>query len=298
MTNRIIELSDTGAYVHLTNSLIEIRIHEGEKHTIPVEEVGVLLLSNPAITITQSAIVAIIQSGGMVVLCDNRYLPAGMFLPVGVHTTAAKNYDTQINASLPLKKHIWKEIVRKKILFQSELLFNKLKQDGGLKQMAGLVQSGDPENIEGQSSRIYWKILFGKEFKRDRDACDHNRFLNYGYTILRACTARAICSSGLHPSFGIHHHNQYDAFRLADDLMEPFRPMVDKKVFELLNEKSPFEEVDKDTKRRILEILTGSVRMKKENISIFDALTKLTVSVFNIFEKKRKDVVLPESLIV
>lgn len=297
MTNRIIEIADRGAYIHLENSLLVLERNEGGEHTIPLEEVGVLLLSHSAVTMTSAVICGIIEAGGMVVLCDQRYLPAGLFLPYGSHTSAARNYEAQVSANEPLKKQIWKEIIRKKVLFQGELLFSLYQDDSGLKGYSNTVASGDTKNVEGMAARVYWSKLFNYPFKRDQEAMDQNRYLNYGYTLLRSCTARAICSSGLHPSFGLHHHNQYNPFRLADDLMEPFRPLVDRKVVELLYNFSTHEEFTKDIKRKLLEIFLEPVFLKKQKINLFDALTLCASSLLKIYEKKSKNIILPEHLI-
>lgn len=297
MTNRIIEIGETGAFVRLKNKLVEINL-ANNVHGIPAEEIGVLLLANPAITVTQNAMTAIIESGGMIVLCGSNYLPVGMVLPFASHSNAARNYEAQVNAGLPLKKQIWKEIIRKKIIFQSELLTFLNGNDNGLKALSLRIESGDVGNVEGMAARVYWQELFPKGFRRDHNALDQNRYLNYGYTVLRACTVRAICSAGLHPSFGIHHHNQYDAFRLADDIMEPFRPMVDRKVIELLKTCGIYDEMHKNIKKKLLEILDDSVKLNGKSVSIFDALASCSVSILDIFEKKRKKILLPDSLFI
>lgn len=296
MTNRVINISDNGAYVHYGNELLHIDINHDSKHTVPVRDIAVLMLSNPAISITQLAISAIIENGGMVVTCNQKYLPVGMFLPVGVHSTAARNYEAQIYATEPMKKQIWKQIITKKIAFQSQTLNYIKGNDHGLKNLCKKVQSGDTGNVEGYAARLYWQRLFDQEFNRNPDAIDQNRFLNYGYTVMRACAARALCSSGLHPSFGVHHHNQYDAFRLADDIMEPFRPMVDLKVVEILKNNDPYTEMNKDIKRILLSVLNDTVKLKKKSYTPFEALTACSSSLLEVFERKKKKVVLPDSL--
>ena len=298
MTNRILEIAETGAIVRYSNRLIEVAFKDREIVSVPAEEIGVLLLSNPAISISQAAISGIIEQGGLLIVCNRNYLPSGMFLPIGSHSSAARNYEMQVKASEPIKKQVWQSIIMKKIRFQGDLLFRLYQTDYGLKSFEMQVNAGDAKNIEGVAARIYWARLFGEEFRRNRDAPDQNRYLNYGYTVLRACTARAICSAGLHPSFGIHHHNQYDAFRLADDLMEPFRPLIDRKVKEIVESEGAFSEMDKERKKKLLTILTESVLYKKEHISVFEALTRCCVSLLEVFEKERKKIILPDELFI
>jgi CRISPR-associated protein Cas1 len=296
MTNRIIEISDTSAYVHLENGLVKVEIDGSEKASVPLEEMGVLLLSNPAVTVTNAVISGIIGTGGQIVFCGKNYLPAGLVLPMEGHSSAAKNYETQVTASVPCKKRIWKDIICQKIALQSELLIKETGEDHGLSVLCERVKSGDPDNCEGQAARIYWSTLFGKEFRRNRDAKDHNRYLNYAYTLLRACTARAICSAGLHPSFGIHHHNQYDAFRLADDLMEPYRIFCDLQVVEAVHSFGTGHELDRSVKGILLNIFTMSYRVNCENFCLFDALIKTVASFSDIIGKGEGCIVLPDNL--
>ena len=298
MTNRIIDIQDTGAFIHYSNQLLVIKKRDNEESTVPVEEIGVLILANPAATITQQAIAAVCHAKGMVVICGTNHHPAGMFMPVSMHSNSAKNIELQAAVTLPLKKRLWQTIVQAKIRFQSQLLFSQYKDDQGIGKLASGVKSGDPENREAQAAQKYWHLIFAdKDFRRNRDGEDQNRFLNYGYTVLRACTARAVCAAGLHPSFGLHHHNQYNPFRLADDIMEPFRPLVDRKVIEILlnNEKTvPF---NKELRQKLLEIITDTIMLEGENVSIFQALIRCAVSLLHVYEKKTKSLVLPDSLL-
>jgi CRISPR-associated protein Cas1 len=164
----------------------------------------------------------------------------------------------------------------------------------GLRAMAERVRSGDPENVEAQAARKYWPMLFGPEFHRDREAAGVNPMLNYGYAILRAMTARAVCAAGLHPTLGLHHHNKYNAFCLADDLMEPFRPLVDRTVAEFLAFYGPDPTMDKTAKQGLIEGLTGRVLVEGEWRTVFDALTRMAASLAGVYAGERKELVLPE----
>jgi CRISPR-associated protein Cas1 len=164
----------------------------------------------------------------------------------------------------------------------------------GLRAMAERVRSGDPENVEAQAARKYWPLLFGPAFLRDREAAGVNPMLNYGYAILRAMTARAVCAAGLHPTLGLHHHNKYNAFCLADDLMEPFRPLVDRTVAEFLAFYGPDPAMDKTAKQGLIEGLTGRVRVGGEWRTVFDALTRMAASLAGVYAGERKEILLPE----
>ena len=227
MTSRILEIADTAAKLHLDNHLLVALFPDGNKVTMPVEEIGCLVLANPAVSITGALLASLAQQGCAVVVSNDRRLPIAMQMPLQGNCVQTERFHAQLSASIPLKKQLWKTIVKAKVSNQAKLLNKLYNNDYGLLKLNETVRSGDPDNIEAQAARIYWSKLFGQPFKRDREADDANLMLNYGYSILRAMVARACCSAGLHPTLGISHHNRYDAFCLADDLMEPFRPIID-----------------------------------------------------------------------
>jgi CRISPR-associated protein Cas1 len=209
-----------------------------QTQTIPFADIAVLVTSHPQISFTQAVLAGLAAAGGMFIVSNEKHLPAAMLLPLSTHSTQTERFARQAGVSLPTRKRAWQQIVRAKLRAQARLLEEATGSDGGLGVMAGKVRSGDPDNLEAQAARIYWQALFGRgasgeAFRRDPDGGGVNVHLNYGYAVLRAIVARALCASGLHPSLGVHHHNRYDTFCLADDLMEPFRPLVDRVVARL-----------------------------------------------------------------
>ncbi|HJT36296.1 MAG TPA: type II CRISPR-associated endonuclease Cas1, partial [Pirellulales bacterium] len=200
----------------------------GGECSVPLTEIAVLIAAHPQVTFTQAVLGGLAAAGGIFIVCDERWLPAGMLLPLRGHHLQARRFQAQAAVAAPVKKRLWQQIVRAKIETQAQALETLHGDSAGLRPLVPLVRSGDPENIEARAARIYWPLLFADEsFRRQWEAGDQNRLLNYGYAVLRAIVARALCAAGLHPTLGLHHHNQYSAFCLADDLMEPFRPVVD-----------------------------------------------------------------------
>jgi CRISPR-associated protein Cas1 len=266
---RIIDLSDAPARLSISHERLVIRLEETERPacsgaeswsevTVPLSEVAVVVLSNPRITITQPVLDGLARHGAAVVVCDGSRLPTGMLLPLHAHGLATQRIGFQINASQPVRKRLWQGVVRAKILSQAATL-DACGRPGGerLRQLAQGVRSGDPENREGQAASVYWPLLFDDpNFRRRREAEDANRLLNYGYAVLRAATGRAVCAAGLHPSIGIHHSGRSNPYVLADDLMEPYRPLVDAVVVELVGLYGPACPLDAEAKRALISVLT------------------------------------------
>lgn len=251
-TDRIIEIAETSAFLSLENHLLKIRLPSGPPVTVPVKEVQCLILANPALTVTGSLLAALAAEGCMVLVSGPDRLPAAMQLPLEGNYIQTQRFQAQINAPKPLSKRLWQIVVREKILNQADLLRELHGNDFGLAMLAKQVRSGDPDNLEGRAAAIYWKNLFGDPFQRDRKQGDNNLLLNYGYAVLRAMAARACCAAGLHPTIGLHHHNQYDPFCLADDLMEPFRPVVDRIVYNLNRANAPAE-LGREQRRALIQ---------------------------------------------
>jgi CRISPR-associated protein Cas1 len=215
-----------------------LRARDTQSQTIPFADIAVLVTSHPQVSFTQAVLANLAASGGMFIVSNEKHLPAAMMLPLATHSTQTERFARQAAVSLPTRKRAWQQIVQAKLRAQARLLEEATGKDWGLGPMAGKVRSGDPDNLEAQAARIYWQALFGQgapgeAFRRDPEGGGINLYLNYGYAVLRAIVARALCASGLHPSLGVHHHNRYDTFCLADDLMEPFRPLVDRVVAHL-----------------------------------------------------------------
>jgi len=275
VTDRVLEIAETPAAIrlHLDCLLVESQKHDAQR--IPMEDIGLLLLANPQIQISAAALQALAKAGNAVLLCDEKCLPIAELLPLQNHNLRSERLRKQIAVKEPLKKRLWQQIVQTKLKSQGALLQRLRGNDLGLTAMARLVRSGDPDNYESQGARKYWGLLFeNAAFVRDRDALDQNRFLNYGYAILRAQVARAICSTGLNPSLGLHHHNRYDAFPLADDLIEPFRAFVDEKVVELLGEFDPQEKITANIRRALIGVLHQRVNYDGESLQLSGAILK------------------------
>jgi CRISPR-associated protein Cas1 len=294
VTDRIIDVAETPARLRVRGGLLVIAAADGPERTFPVSEVGVLVLAHPALTCTGAVLSELASAGGLVVVCDGRRLPAAMLLPVEEHSTQAERFARQASAPAPTRKRLWRALVRAKIRAQAALLKRLRGDDRELPDLADRVRSGDPDNLEAQAARRYWPALFADaKFRRRPRGDGLNRPLDYGYGVLRAATARAVCAAGLHPSFGLHHHNRYDAFALADDLMEPFRPRVDAVVAALAAERGTEVELDREVKSRLIEALLARVELDGEERTFFDALSRVAASVVSVLEGRSRDPVLP-----
>jgi len=295
MTERIIDISDQPARLHVNLERLMIERDGAEPEAIPLADVAVLVVSHPQVTYTHAVLSGLAAAGAAFITCDQRRMPVGMLLPLAGHSVQAERFALQAQAAEPTKKRLWQQVVRAKLSAQARLLSDLRGTDLGLAAMARRVRSGDPDNLEAQASARYWPALFpDPTFRRNVDGEDQNRLLNYGYAVLRAIVARAICASGLHPSLGIHHHNRYDAFCLADDLMEPFRPLVDRAVVRYTEARGPDAPLDRQAKAALLEALTGRLTLKGESRTPFDVAARAAASLAAVFEGTRKNIVLPD----
>jgi CRISPR-associated protein Cas1 len=261
MIKRTVEISSGPARLSVAHRQLVIERNDHPQATVPIEDIGVLVVDHPAVSYTHAVFTELMDCGAAVVLCSRDHQPAGVFLPIDAHSTQTERHHRQIEASLPFKKRAWADIVRAKIDRQADVIREVTGNDEGLPFLSARVRSGDPDNLEAQAAQRYWKILFGTEFRRDRDARGTNSALNYGYAILRASIARAIVGSGLIPSLGLHHHNRSNPFCLADDLMEPYRPFIDLKVSELSRSGHTLEELDRPAKAVLLSVMNETVQI-------------------------------------
>lgn len=295
MINHIIDLTTRPARLSVRNRQLVIEGADDEITTRPLAEIAVLVAAHPQITVTQAVLAGLSEAGGVFVVCDSKSRPIGTMFPLVSHHLQTERLRFQASASLPTRKRLWQHIVRNKIASQACVLKELYGEDFGLSRLVGRVQSGDRSNVEAAASRRYWRHLFGDAaFRRDPDAEDHNRFLNYGYAILRAVVARAITAVGLHPSLGLHHHNRYNPFCLADDLMEPFRPRIDRRVVQILNQWSPQSELTTEIKSQLLAFLEERYVFEGESRTTFDVLARMASSLAEVFLKKRKLMLLPD----
>lgn len=300
------------AYLSLKNAQLVIKLPEVEKNdtlpesfkvqtqlTKPIEDIGVVVLDNQRITITTGAMEALLANNCAIITCDQRSMPVGLMLPLSGNTTQSERFRDQIDASLPLKKQLWQQTIQAKISNQAAVLATCRKAEVGcLKAWAKDVRSGDPDNFEGRAAAYYWRYLFGLHidgFTRDREGLPPNNALNYGYAILRAIVARALVSSGMLPTLGIHHHNRYNAYCLADDIMEPYRPYVDEYVFQLTQKHGlPSEDLSKTWKTELLLIPTLDVVIGGRKSPLMVGVTQTTASLYKCFSGELRKVAYPE----
>ncbi len=289
MTDRIIELTETSARLRVDLGRLAVEVPDQPTVFVPMREIAAIVVSNPAVSLTQTVLAELAKEGGVFVAMSENFLPVAMMLPLEAHSTQTARMARQAQATEPTKKRLWQTIVRSKVRAQWALLEALGRPEPGLDALLKGVQSGDPDNIEAQAAARYWKALFGTAFRRDRDADDQNRLLNYGYAVLRAVTARAICGAGLHPSLGVQHHNQYNAFCLADDLMEPYRPLVDQAVVALMEREGPRVEMTRAIRGGIVTALLGRYTVREEERTLFDLLARSAASCARVLAGEDRD---------
>ncbi len=270
----------------------------GEMHTIPVEDLGLLVLSHPAISYTHQLLYELLEQNVAVLFCNRQHMPEGLLLPFQDNQLHQARLKMQTEASKPLKKRLWQQVVRAKIKAQSNVLKNKHGDDGGLRLLIKKVHSGDPKNVEARAAKVYWKKLFqNNEFRRNTVGKDLNALLNYGYAIMRAAVARSLTAAGLHPSIGIHHHSQYNPYCLADDMMEPLRPFVDCTVYNLYRKKRSLQiEVSKETKKPLLQLLTKKIVIRKLKYPLMESLHLMASSLVDCFAGDAKTLDFPTEI--
>jgi len=260
---------------------------ELRKSSIPIEDIGFLVLDHPETYISIPALNYLIENNSSVILCNKVHLPSGLFLNLNSHHIQQQLFKAQIEASVPLKKNLWQQTIKEKITNQGILLEKVTSTKNKFDYLVSKVLSGDTTNMEGVAASFYWKSFFDTAFKRERFGDYPNNFLNYGYAILRAATARALSGSGLLNTLGIHHKNKYNAFALADDIMEPYRPLVDECVCAIMQK---YDEEDLNTliKSELLNVLTRTVYFKNEKSPLMVALQKTASSLQQCYTGERK----------
>lgn len=297
------------AYLSVRLSQLEIRVPEVEKNTtlstnfkessvkrIPIEDIGVVVLDNKQITITQGALGALLDNNVAIISCDEQRMPSGLMLPLAGNTTQSERFRHQIEASLPLKKQLWQQTIQAKIINQSAVLYSQRGMEcGNMEAWAKQVKSGDTDNLEGRAAAFYWQNLFGniKGFHRDREGVAPNNLLNYGYAILRAVVARSLVGSGLLPTLGIHHHNRYNAYCLADDIMEPYRPYVDRLVAEIVGSGANITELTPELKSKLLSIPILDVVINGRRSPLMIGVGTTTASLYRCYSGEIRKIAYP-----
>lgn len=289
------------AYLSLRNKQLSVRLekHDGEPEreaTIPIEDIGFVVLDHRQITITHGALSALLDNNASVVTCNESHMPVGLMLPLEGNTIQSERFQSQLSASLPLRKQLWQQTVQQKILNQAALL-RELHgtETGNMQHWAADVHSGDSTNLEGRAAAFYWSQMFPTlpNFTRSREGEYPNNLLNYGYAILRAVIARALVGSGMLPTLGIHHHSRYNAYCLADDIMEPYRPFVDRLVVETMSECCDVE-VTTNIKRRLLTVPTLDVHIGGQRSPLMVAASQTTASLARCFAGESRRISYPE----
>lgn len=289
---RVVDISTDGLHLATHRGFLTVSASGEERGRVALDDVGALIVHAHGTTWSNSVMVRLSERAVPVVICGSNHAPVACVWPLDGHHMQGARMRVQLAAGRPLAKQLWRQIVMAKIRMQGEALAFAGKEGGGFTLLARKVRSGDPENIEAQAARRYWKALFGKEFARDRQADGVNSLLNYGYTVLRAVASRAICASGLHPTVGIFHANRANAFALADDVMEPFRPQVDLLVLGLVRE--GVDEVTPASKGRLAAIGSSDIEMPDGTVSPLSlCVQKLCHSLAVSFETGRAAIEAP-----
>ena len=297
------------AYLNLCDDQLIVRLPEVEKNesltekfkkeavaSIPIEDLGIIVLDHPRITITQGLIEKLLDNNVAVISCDKQHLPTGLLLPLCGNTLQSERFKDQINASEPLKKNIWQQTIEAKIINQATVLKKRGYPSENMNYWADNVKSGDTGNHEARAAAHYWGNIFQEShpsFTRDRDGAPPNNLLNYGYSILRGVVARSLVSSGLLPTLGVHHHNKYNAYCLADDIMEPYRPYVDEVVLKIIKSKSDYKDLTKEIKAELLTIPVLDVIIEGNKSPLMIGVQKTTTSLVRCFNGEQRKVLYP-----
>ncbi|WP_114375389.1 type II CRISPR-associated endonuclease Cas1 [Elioraea thermophila] len=268
---------------------------DGSSPTVPLEDLALLLVEEPQATYTHALLAALMEAKAALVVCGADHMPAGVLLPYQANALAGERQRAQLGCPRPLAKRLWQAIVAAKLRRQADLLRRAAGSDLGLAAMARRVRSGDPENLEAQGAQRYWPALFGSGFRRDRTGEGANRLLNYGYAVLRAATARAVVAAGLLPALGLFHANRGDAFALASDLMEPYRPFVDGVVWDLAQAGRAEGALDREVKAHLLGVLNLAVGIEGKAMPLGLALGRSAASLAASFGARRVLLRLPEN---
>jgi len=278
----------------LKHGQMKVQVKETAREaSIPIEDIGFVVLENMQVSLSMPLLAALNANNVGVIFCNDKHMPVSMLLNLDSHSIQTEIFAHQINASVPLKKRLWQQTIVTKIQNQAAHLKLQGKPTYGLSSLAEQVQSGDSTNREGVAARIYWQSLLGKDFVRDRYGQSPNFIFNYIYIVLRAAVARALSGSGLLPTLGIHHHNRYNSFCLADDIMEPYRPLADQLAMELYKAEPDIKELGTAHKMALLKLLQSDVNMGKQTRPFILALSETTASLARCFVGESRKITYP-----
>jgi len=307
MVKRVLCFSNP-AYLSLRNEQIIIRFPEIDKcdkllqsikdtafKSIPIEDTGVVILDNKQIVISQGLLSRLLENNVAIITCNDSHMPIGLNLPLASNSIQQERWQAQINISEPLKKQLWQQTVVAKIAGQANLLAVEGIENGNMKAWAKQVKSGDTDNLEGRAAAYYWKNIFhNPDFVRGQEEAPPNNLLNYGYAIVRAMVARALVAAGLLPTLGIHHHNRYNAYCLADDIMEPYRPHVDLMVLNIMDQYQHISEITPEIKRAMLELTTKTICIDNHFSPMMMAIETTANSVMRCIIGESRKIIYPD----
>ena len=284
------------AYLKTANEQLLIELPECEDvKTVPIEDIGLLMLDHQQITITQALMAKLLANNTAVITCNDTHHPTGMMLNLDGHSLQSQKFQAQIDASVPLKKQLWQQTIIAKITNQAAVLEKQRADHKLLLHYAKEVKSGDSDNHEAKAAAHYWKHIFPGflQFKRERHGLPPNNLLNYGYAILRAVVARSLTGSGLLPTLGIHHRNQYNAYCLADDIMEPYRPLVDQLICKIVRENGEYLDMTPSMKKTLLEIPAMDVTIDGQKSPLMNAVQRTAASLVKCYEGDARKILYP-----
>ena len=288
------------AYLKTINEqlVVELQKEEAESKSIPIEDIGMVILDHQQITITQALLAKLTANNTAIISCNDKHHPIGMMMCLNGHTLQSQKFKTQIEVTVPLKKQLWQQTIVAKIENQAAMLAFCREENKTLFHLSAAVKSDDSENCEAQAAAYYWKRVFAEffEFSRnpDPDSPPPNNLLNYGYAILRALVARSLVASGLLPTLGIHHRNQYNAYCLADDIMEPYRPFVDYVVWQIIRQNGKYLEMGPHIKKALLEIPAMDVKIDGKKSPLMNAVQRTTASLAKCYEGTTRKILYPK----
>ena len=297
------------SYLSLTNSQLILRLPEVEKNdllpsefkkeakaAIPVEDIGIIVLDHKQITITQALIESLLDNNAAIITCNSTHHPTGLILPLCGNTIQNERFRAQLDATEPLKKQLWAQTISQKIKNQAAMFGSRNIDSNYLIPLYRNVKSGDSDNCEATAAAYYWQNLFPgiTGFRRFREGIPPNNYLNYGYALLRATMARSLVGAGLLPTLGIHHANRYNAYCLADDLMEPYRPFVDSVICEIVDKYGTNEDISTEIKTILLKIPAMDVMLDGEKSPLMVATQRTSVSLVKCFTGEQRKILYPE----
>jgi CRISPR-associated protein Cas1 len=297
MIRKVIEFATPGTRLTVANRQLVIERPDMERVSLPIEDLGVVIVDNVQTTYSHSVLAELMAAGATLIVSDLQHLPAGILLPLDAHTTQTERHRAQADAPEPVRKQAWQSLIRAKLIQQATVLTHFTGTDAGLGELAKRVRSGDPENLEAQAAQRYWTHLLGKSFRRHREGKPPNDLLNYGYAVLRAATARAIVAAGLIPTLGVHHRHRSNPFCLADDLIEPYRPYVDWRVKSLCEEPERPPRIDeRPVRAALLSLFNETVTVGEKRSPLLLALHASAASLARALTGGERNLALPRGL--